>query len=98
MSSPTDSAAHDPTPGPRGHRYGQEVYRALFDALAEGVLVLDEGGAVASSNASAARILGVETDHLHGATADDPRWRFIWEDGSQMGSDDVPGARAVTTG
>jgi PAS domain S-box-containing protein len=84
--------------GPRAHRYGQGVYRAVFEALAEGVVVLDESSAVASSNPSAARILGVDPDQLHGATPHDPHLRFIWEDGSPMASEDVPGVRAVGMG
>jgi PAS domain S-box-containing protein len=100
VSSPADSAHSRRTAaaGPRAHRYGQEVYRAVFESLAEGVVVLDEGGAVASSNPSAARILGVGSNQLHGATPHDPHWRFIWEDGSPMASEDVPGVRAVSMG
>jgi PAS domain S-box-containing protein len=83
---------------PRAQRYGKEIYRAVFESLAEGVVVLDESCAVSSSNASAARILGVDSGQLHGATPHDPHWRFIWEDGSPMASEDVPGVRAVSMG
>jgi PAS domain S-box-containing protein len=99
MSSPTHATGtRDSAPGPRAHRYGQQVYRAVFQALTEGVLVLNEAGAVASSNPSAAFILGVTSDELHGMTAYDPRWQFLWEDGSRMTSEEFPGMRAVSMG
>jgi PAS domain S-box-containing protein len=99
MSSPIPQAgARRSAPEPRARRYGQEVYRAVFEALTEGVVVLTESSSIASSNPSAALILGVTSDQLHGATAHDPRWRFIWEDGSPMAPEDHPGMRAVSTG
>jgi PAS domain S-box-containing protein len=99
MSSPTQPTGTDGAAlGARAHRYGQQVYRAVFQALTEGVVVLNEAGAIASSNPSAAFILGVTSDELQGMTAYDPRWQFIWEDGSPMTSEDFPGTRAVSLG
>jgi PAS domain-containing protein len=94
VSSPAGSAdGGSPAQGPRAYRYGKAIYRAVFDALAEGVVVLDESTAVAFSDPSTARILGIDPDELHGATPHDPHWQFIWEDGSAMASEDVPGVR-----
>jgi len=66
--------------------------------LDEGVLVLDERGAVVDSNAAAARILGLDPDGLAGLTAGDARWGAVREDGTPLSSDELPTQVSLRTG
>jgi diguanylate cyclase (GGDEF)-like protein/PAS domain S-box-containing protein len=75
------------------------VQRTLTPMLDEGVLVLDERGAVVDWNAAAARILGYDDDDgLAGQTTRDARWDAIRADGSPLPSEDHPADVSLRTG
>jgi PAS domain S-box-containing protein len=70
----------------------------LFAAMAEGVVVQDQLGAITSANAAAERILGLTLDQLTGRTSLDPRWRSVHEDGSPFPGDTHPAFVTLRTG
>jgi diguanylate cyclase (GGDEF)-like protein/PAS domain S-box-containing protein len=79
-------------------RDGEIRYRSVVDNLAEGVLIIDAQGCVASCNASAERFLGVEQNELFGQSITDPRWRFIHDDGTPWQPEESPAAVTLRTG
>ncbi|WP_372425584.1 sensor domain-containing protein [Salinarimonas chemoclinalis] len=60
---------------------------SVIENVACGIVIQDESGAVIDCNKEAERLLGLDGDVMLGRTSDDPRWRAIREDGS-----DLPGA------
>lgn len=73
--------------------------RALFDSMAEGVIVQDESGAVVSTNAAAQRILKVRGNPLEGQSAHGPPIApLVRRDGSPMPDDERPAAHVLRTG
>jgi PAS domain S-box-containing protein len=77
-------------------RESEERYRTAFEALTEGVLVLDAAGAIVGSNANARRILGFEEDELLARTWSDPRWQAIGEDGLPLEGQFCPASEAAS--
>ena len=76
----------------------EERYRAVIDALAEGIVLQNQEGTILASNASAARILQMTTDELHGRTSLDPEWRAIQEDGAPFVGSEHPAMVTLRTG
>ncbi len=72
--------------------------RALFDAMAEGVVVQDSQAAILEANPAAERILGLTLDEMTGRTSLDPRWRAVHEDGSPFPGDTHPAVVTLRTG
>lgn len=79
-------------------RRSEARYRAVFEALTEGVTVQDATGLFQESNPSAEHILGLTRDQMAGRTSADPRWRTVHEDGSSMGGEEHPPMLALRTG
>ncbi len=73
-------------------------YRALFDAMTEGVVIHGSSGAIIDANPSAARILGLSEDQLFGRTSLDPLWRAVTPDGADLPGDLHPAMIALRTG
>jgi len=72
--------------------------RAVFGALAEGVLVVDATGGVVDANPSAGRILGIELNDLIGAPFDNPLWTLTSESGRVLPPEHHPIADAMHSG
>jgi PAS domain S-box-containing protein len=75
-----------------------ERFRALFDGMAEGVVVQATTGAITQNNAAASRILGLSGDEMRGVTSVDPRWRSVHEDGSPYPGETHPAMVTLRTG
>ena len=73
-------------------------YRAIIDALAEGVVVQDHEGKIVSWNQSAERVLGLTGDQLSGRTSMDPQWRVVNANDEPMAGEEHPIMRARLTG
>ena len=71
---------------------------ALFEAMAEGVVVQDADGAIMRANTSAERILGLTFDQMSGRTSMDPMWKSIREDGTQFPGETHPAIVTLRTG
>lgn len=74
------------------------ILAAVFAAMAEGVVVQDQTGAILACNSSAERILGLTADQITGRTSLDPRWRAVHEDGSAFPGDSHPAMVTLRTG
>lgn len=74
------------------------ILAAVFAAMAEGVVVQDQTGAILASNSSAERILGLTADQITGRTSLDPRWRAVHEDGSAFPGETHPAMVTLRTG
>jgi PAS domain S-box-containing protein len=73
-------------------------YRALVEALAEGVVVQDAQGQIIEFNPAALRILGLTEDQIRGRTSMDPKWRAFREDGKDFPGEEHPAMVALKTG
>ncbi|MDQ6907527.1 MAG: PAS domain-containing sensor histidine kinase [Chloroflexota bacterium] len=95
------SVIHDITERRRAEhalQASEDRYRSVIEALEEGISLFDADGVIQTSNASAARILGLRTDQITGTTSFDPRWRVIGEDGAPLLLDAYPTVRTRVTG
>jgi PAS domain S-box-containing protein len=72
--------------------------RALFDGLAEGVVLHRKDGSIASINRAAERILGVHEAQAIGVGDEGPVWNTIRPDGSHFPVAEHPAARTLATG
>lgn len=72
--------------------------QALFDGMAEGVMVMNANGKIISVNDSALEIIGLNRPQIVGSNAFDPRWTSINEDLSTCSSEELPSYLAMTTG
>ena len=79
-------------------RESEELYRAVTDALGEGILLhgLDRG--IYACNKAAEAILGVTAAELIGPPRVDSDWRAIHEDGLPFAAPDQPAMVALDTG
>ncbi|MBA5866381.1 MAG: PAS domain S-box protein [Nitrospira sp. CR1.3] len=73
-------------------------YRSVVNALDEGVVVIDDQGAIRTGNASAERILGMSMAELTKRPLHDPSWRTIHEDGRPFPSEAYPATVTLRTG
>ena len=76
----------------------EEMFRTLFETMAQGVVYQDAEGKITSANPASARILGLSLDQMQGRTSVDPRWRAIHEDGSDFPGDTHPSMVALRSG
>ena len=74
-----------------------ELFRAIIDHLAEGVVIQDATGRVITANPAAEAILGVPRAELIGTMPTDARWNAIREDGSPW-TGDYPSLVTLATG
>ncbi len=79
----------------REHAQRLEV---LFDAMAEGVVVQDQSGAITSANRAAEEILGLSVQQMQGRTSVHPDWRSIHEDGTHFPGETHPAMETLRTG
>lgn len=79
-------------------RNSEEQYRMLFETMTQGIVYQDAEGGITSANPAAERILGLTLDQMQGKTSIDPRWRAIYEDGSDFHGGTHPIIEALSTG
>ncbi|MEP6701400.1 MAG: EAL domain-containing protein, partial [Betaproteobacteria bacterium] len=61
---------------------GEERYRSVIAAMAEGIIVCDDAGRIVDCNASAERMIGESLAHMRARGTAPPDWRLVAEDGS----------------
>jgi len=79
-------------------RQSEQKYRRLFETMAQGVVSQAADGKIISANPEAERILGLTLDQLMERTSEDPGWKTIYEDGSEMPGSEHPSMIALRTG
>lgn len=77
---------------------GQERYRALVEALSEGVLLVDQQGRVASANLAAERITGLSEAAIVGVDLIKAELERVHLDGTSLSAEDSPVAQTLRSG
>ena len=76
----------------------EKKHRRLFETMAQGVIYQDAQGKIMSANPAAERMLGQTFEQMQTKTSDDPCWKSIAEDGSEVPGSDHPAMIALRTG
>jgi len=71
---------------------------SIYDALSEGIVLMDGNGQILECNPAAEVVLGIPHDQIVGRTPRDSRWRAIREDGSELLAEEAPAVHTLTTG
>jgi len=79
-------------------RKSEEMYRNLYQTMAQGVVYQNAEGKITSANPAAEKILGLTLDQMQGRTSADQSWRAIHEDGSDFPGETHPAMVALRTG
>jgi diguanylate cyclase (GGDEF)-like protein/PAS domain S-box-containing protein len=73
-------------------------YRAVVEALHEGVVLADAEGRIVGGNHRAEEVLGLSPGQMMGTSTNDPRWRAERPDGTQLTGADHPVTRVCASG
>ncbi len=76
----------------------EELYRRLFETMAQGVVCQSADGTILSANSAAQKMLGLSWDQMQGQTSMDPRWKMITENGEKVPGSQHPVMVALRTG
>jgi diguanylate cyclase (GGDEF)-like protein/PAS domain S-box-containing protein len=76
----------------------EKRYHELFDALAEGVVMIGADGHVIAANASAEVLLGMTTREIERTLRNDAAWHAIREDGTALPPRDFPVRKTLRSG
>ena len=76
----------------------EERHRLLYETMAQGAVYQDASGKIISANPAAERILGLTIEQMCGRTSLDPRWKTIYEDGSDFPGERHPSMQALQSG
>lgn len=79
-------------------RFSEERYRSLFEALGEGVVLIDSTGTVIASNRCAEQIFGVGKEVMRDLNSFRTERRFFHEDGSDYPLNTHPSFLTLQTG
>lgn len=74
------------------------LYKSVFSALSEGLIVQDKTDKIIMSNDSATQILGLTVEQLLGKDAYDPRWKALDRDGRPLDPKMHPSIVTMRTG
>jgi diguanylate cyclase (GGDEF)-like protein/PAS domain S-box-containing protein len=77
-------------------RESETRFRTVLESLQEGVMLYDVNDGVVLWNASATRLLGIESDDLRGQRPSD--WKMVRPDGTDYPAERSPLLRALVTG
>jgi len=97
-SDPTDQEPPERRRGSLAFSQSDEFAVAIFDALAEGVLVVDHRGRIVAMNRSAERLLGYESSTLIGRDVRESPWVLEDESGRRIDVQDGPIIGTLDTG
>src|SRR6056297_422041 len=75
-----------------------EVFKNLFETMAEGVVYHNSTGKIIAANPAAERILGLTLSHMQERSPTDPGWKMIHEDGTPIPGEEYPVIKALKTG
>ncbi len=79
-------------------RESEELYRNLYETMAQGVVYRDADGRIISMNPAAQKMLGFTVDWMQGITSWNSYQKAIREDGSDIPLECHPAMIALTTG
>jgi PAS domain S-box-containing protein len=79
-------------------RDSEDKFRAIFDALPQGILMHLAGGCISAANKSAERILGFRSRQMVGIPPANLPWHTTHTDGTEFLPEDYPAAVSLRTG
>lgn len=79
-------------------RQSEERYRAVFEAMSQGVVFQNRQGAITWANLAAPRILGLTMDQIYNRSSLDPEWHAVYENGAPMPGEEHPAMRTLASG
>lgn len=79
-------------------RASESKFRAVFENMAQGVIIQDINGNIISANPAAESILGYSLDELKSTSSRSSVWKIIHEDGSPATADEQPSRISIMTG
>jgi PAS domain S-box-containing protein len=79
-------------------RDSEDKFRAIFDAMPQGILMHLAGGCISAANRSAERILGYRARQMEGVPPANLPWRTIHADGTDFLPEDLPASVSLRTG
>jgi len=77
-------------------RESEQRLQSLFDAMAEGVVLITTDGEIVNANPAAERILGLKRPEIEGRNYVSPEWEIIRTDGSLMPPEEMAGPQAMS--
>ena len=91
-------ALQERTEAERSARESENRFRAMLEAMHEGVVFQDVHSTIEVCNRRAEEILGLSAAQMEGRDSLDPRWRIIHEDGSPYPGEMHPSQVCLRTG
>ncbi|MGE4299195.1 MAG: ATP-binding protein [Desulfovibrionaceae bacterium] len=79
-------------------RHSEERYRALFETVQQGMMLLDAAGVVTDINPAAQDILGMDSGRIRSRTLPVRDWQAVDKDGVALADEEFPTAVARRTG
>lgn len=79
-------------------KHSEEVFRALFQTVQQGVIYQNFKGQIIAANPAAEKIFGLSLDQMLGMTSTELPWKIINPDGTQFPEDGCSAKIAVKTG
>ncbi|MFC6999499.1 PAS domain-containing protein [Rufibacter roseus] len=79
-------------------RNSKHFLSALFDTIAEGIVIRDDSGQIVDLNERALEIFKLSRAQMLGEEATHPDWLIIKPSGEQLGPEEFPGFRTAITG
>lgn len=76
----------------------EETFRALFEAVPQGIVYQSTDGRITAANPAAQRILGLTLAQMQDRGPLDPSWKIVHEDGSAVAPERQPAMEALRTG
>ncbi|MBN1474514.1 MAG: transporter substrate-binding domain-containing protein [Syntrophaceae bacterium] len=73
-------------------------FQTLFETMSLGVIYQAADGRIISANPAAEKILGLTFEQMQAKTSNDPRWKMIREDGSEVPGEEHPAMIVLRTG
>jgi PAS domain S-box-containing protein len=73
-------------------------YLHLYNSMNQGVVYQNAKGEIMTANAAAEKFLGLTLDEMQGRKSIDPRWKCIYQDGSDFPGDQHPAMISLKTG
>lgn len=79
-------------------KISEERYRSLFEALGEGVVLIDSSGAIIASNRCAEKLFDMDRENLANIHTSDREYVFLRDDGSRFPVEEHPGTVTLRSG
>jgi PAS domain S-box-containing protein len=74
---------------------GEQQYRALFDTITEGVVLIAPDGSIVSANPATEHIIGLSVPEMIGRNYSSPDWKILRPDGTLMPQEELAASRAM---